>query len=77
MHISEGIIAEEKGEGLRTRIFQSLIYLFITSQVLAPESRLLEKIYITFILDVFSLFHRLFLNNTELKIFGRHWESNP
>ncbi len=23
-------------------------------------------------LDVFSLFHRLFLNNTELKIFGRH-----
>ena len=27
-------------------------------------------------LDVFSLFHRLFLKNTELKIFGLHWESN-
>ncbi len=25
----------------------------------------------------FSLFHRLYLNNTELKIFGRHRESNP
>ncbi len=28
-------------------------------------------------LDVFSLFHRLFKNNTELKSFGRHRESNP
>ncbi len=29
-------------------------------------------------LNVFSLFHRLFLKNkTELKIFGRHHESNP
>ncbi len=29
-------------------------------------------------LDEFSLFHRLFFfNNTELKIFGRHRESNP
>ncbi len=27
-------------------------------------------------LDVFSLFYRVF-NNTELKIFGRHRESNP
>ncbi len=29
------------------------------------------------LLDVFSLFHRLFLNITELKIFGRHQVSNP
>ncbi len=29
----------------------------------------------TTLLDIFSLFHRIFLNNTELKIFGCHWES--
>ncbi len=28
-------------------------------------------------LDAFSLFQRFFLNNTELKIFGRHRELNP
>ncbi len=28
-------------------------------------------------LEVFSLFHSCFFNNKELKIFGRHQESNP
>ncbi len=45
--------------------------------------RTIKKVHFTIIfsdffypLDIFSLFHRFFFNNTELKIFGHQWELN-
>ncbi len=42
----------------------------------SKESKEIYRLKDFLFLDVFSLFHTVLLNNTELKLFGRQRESN-